>query len=1099
MKKMALLLWLCGGLGFFIHAQPLDMNYFKAIKPRSIGPASMSGRVTAIDVVRSNPDVIYIGTASGGVWRSTSGGITWEPLFDGQPVMAIGSIAINQSNPDDIWVGTGEGNPRNSLNTGEGIFRSLDGGKTWKYMGLKETKTIHRIIINRDNPNIVHVAALGSPFGPNPERGVFRTKDGGKTWEKVLFTNDQSGCAEMVVDPSNPNKLIAGMWEHSRKPWFFTSGGPGSGIYVTHDGGDTWQKRTEADGLPKGPLGRTGLAISRSKPNIVYALVEAEENGLYKSTDGGQKFSLVTKGESVSDRPFYYHELYVDPQNENRIFNLYSSLSKSEDGGKTFQTFRSRLHADHHAFYIHPDNPRFIVEGNDGGLNISRDGGDTWVFSANLPLGQFYHVNYDMSIPYRVGGGLQDNGSWVGPNTVWEGGFRAGGIRNHHWKSISGGDGFDVGFRPDNGRYAYAMSQGGALSYIDLEAGRSQTIRPTHPDKNVELRFNWNAAFAQDPFVPTGIYYGSQFLHYSKDNGQTWELLSPDLTTNDTSKQRKDTGGLTMDATNAENHTTILAIAPSTVDAKVIWVGTDDGNLQLTRDAGKTWTNLASRLPGVKPGSWIPYIELSQKNAGEAFVIVNDYRRNDYRPMAFHTTDFGATFKQIADEKKVQGHALSIVQDPEAPNLLWLGTDYGLYVTIDGGATWTKWMNGYPSVPTYDMKIHPRDQDLIIATFGRSLYILDDIRPFREIAKSGAKIMEQPFKVFSAGDAYLVQGRISSGENSTADAMYFGEAEQRGAVISVWSKPSAAPPMGRPGQPGGRPGMGPGQPGAPQPAAPGARPGAPGGMRQGGAMAGRAGGPNARVIVFDMQGDTVRSFETPVDSGLTRIVWPLNRNGVQLPRRETPGGAGGGGFAAFFAGGGIAPAVMPGTYKVVVINGRFRDSTMVTVKPDPMLDIPMAEYQAKEAAFKEMVKVIQAANEGWNRLQEVRNTVRRVDAAMGLAPDSTKQQLARLGKSLQDSVAAMENLYMMPTGLKGIQRSADNINGMLQGALSYLNASNGGPNQAAQRMMERARERVAGTLEKINAFMAKDFAAYQQKVQAAQAPMFKAMEPLKMN
>ena len=1090
MKKLLFSLWFCGALFILANGQPLDMNYFKGVKPRSIGPASMSGRVTAIDVVRNNPDVIYIGTASGGVWRSKSGGVTWEPIFDDQPVQAIGAIAINQSNPDDIWVGTGEGNPRNSLNTGEGIFRSLDGGKTWKHLGLKETKTIHRIIIHRDNPNVVYVAALGSPFGPNQERGVFRTKDGGKTWEKILYSNDQSGCAEMVVDPSNPNKLIAALWEYGRKPWFFNSGGPGSGIYVTYDGGDTWEKRTEADGLPKGNLGRTGLAIAPSKPDIVYALVEAEENGLYKSTDGGRKFALVSKGDAVSNRPFYYHEIYVDPRNENRIFNLFTNLAKSEDGGKTFQPFPSRLHADHHAFYIHPDNPRYLIEGNDGGLNISRDGGNTWIFAGNLPLGQFYHVNYDFSLPYRVGGGLQDNGSWIGPGNVWEGGFRSGGIRNHHWKSIYGGDGFDVSFRPDNSRFVYAMSQGGSLGYVDVESGRSQNIQPTHPDKNIELRFNWNAALAQDPFNACGVYYGSQFVHYSKDCGQSWEVISPDLTTNDPAKQVKETGGLTMDATNAENHTTILAIAPSPANAQVIWVGTDDGNLQLTRDGGKTWTNLANRLPSVKPGSWIPYIEVSLKNPAEALVIVNDYRRNDWRPMVFQTNDFGATFRQIADEKKVQGHALSIVQDPEVPNHLWLGTDYGLYVTIDGGNSWTKWMNGFPSVPTYDMKIHSRDQDLIIGTFGRSLYILDDIRPFREIARSGGKLMEQPFKVFPAPDAYLSQGRPSSGESSTADAEFFGQAKPRGAIISIWNRPSAAQVVSGQARPQGQA----------APVRPGNRPEVQAGSQmpaQAGMRAGGRGGNNARVVVFDAKGDTVRNFEAPLsDTGLTRIIWPLNRNGIQLPRRESAQ-EGGGGFAGFF-GGGIAPPVSPGIYKVVVSFGRFKDSTMLNVLPDPMVDIPLSDYEAKETAFKEIEKVVRAANAGWTRLQETKNTTRRVDAALGLAPDSTRQQMAKLGKAVQDSIAALEKCYMMPDGLKGIQRSSDNVNGLIQEALRYLNASNGTPNQAALRMMERAKERTAEILEKINAFIRTDFAAYRQKVEAVQLELFKSMQPLEM-
>jgi hypothetical protein len=453
--------------------------------------------------------------------------------------------------------------------------------------------------------------------------------------------------------------------------------------------------------------------------------------------------------------------------------------------------------------------------------------------------------------------------------------------------------------------------------------------------------------------------------------------------------------------------------------------------------------------------------------------------------MVFHTVDFGATFRQIADEKKVQGHALSLVQDPEVPGHLWLGTDYGLFVTIDGGNSWTKWMNGFPSVPTYDMKIHSRDEDLIIGTFGRSLYILDDIRPFREIARSGGKLMEQAFKVFPAPDAYLSQGRPSSGESSTADAEFFGQAKPRGAVISIWNRPSAAPARPQAQAQGGRPGMRPGQ-------APGAGAALPSGM---GGPGGR-GGNNVRVVVFDAQGDTVRSFETPLaDTGLTRIIWPLNRNGIQLPRRES---AQGGGFAAFF-GGGISAPVAPGPYKVIVINGPLKDSTMVNVLPDPMVDLPLSAYQAKASAYKEIEKIARAANEGWARIQEVKNTLRRVDAALGLAPDSTRQQVARMGRSMQDSIAALEKLYMMPDGLKGIQRSADNVNGMIQGALSYLGASDAAPNQAAQRTIARANDYTANALEKINAFIGGTFDDYRKKVQVVQLELFKAMEPLKMN
>ncbi|MEL6274743.1 MAG: hypothetical protein AAFU03_06565, partial [Bacteroidota bacterium] len=600
------------GMGLFIFSPILSaqetsyFEHFEDLKPRNIGPAGMSGRITAIDVNPYNKDIIFAGSASGGLWRSKNGGIDWQPVFDDQPTSSIGAVAIADANPSIVWAGTGEGNPRNSANYGAGIFRSLDGGNTWKFMGLKKTRAIHRILIHPTNPDIVYVGAFGSMWGPNQARGVYKTIDGGENWKKVLFVDDASGIAEIVMDPINPNKLIAATWTNDRDPWFFNSGGPGSGIWVTHDGGETWERRTSEDGLPKGDLGRIGLAIAASKPNVVYALVEAKENGLYKSIDGGKTFKLVSK-KDIGNRPFYYAEIYVDPQNENRIFNIYTYVARSEDGGKSFKViadYGNDVHPDHHAFWIDPDDPNFIIDGNDGGLNISRDGGDTWRFARNLPVGQFYHVNHDMDIPYNVGGGMQDNGSWVGPSYAW----KAGGITEADWQEVRFGDGFDIMFKPDNNRYVYAASQGGSIGYTDRETGASQFIKPVHPDGEF-LRYNWNAAMAQSPFDVCTIYYGSQYVHKSTDCGQNWEIISPDLTTNDTAKLKQHiSGGLTIDATQAENHCTILAIAPDPKDPMTIWASTDDGQLHLTRDGGKNWENQSLRLTGLAENSWLGYL-----------------------------------------------------------------------------------------------------------------------------------------------------------------------------------------------------------------------------------------------------------------------------------------------------------------------------------------------------------------------------------------------------------------------------------------------------------------------------------------------------------
>ncbi len=424
MKKIITSVVLLISTGLF--SQEFSMDMVKNMKPRNVGPGGMSGRVTAIDVVQSNTDIIYVGTASGGLWKSTSGGIKWTPIFEKEITASIGAVAIQQSNPSVIWVGTGEGNPRNSLNGGFGVYKSMDAGKTWKAMGLEKTRHIHRIIVDPTNPDIVYVGAIGSPWGAHKERGVYKTTDGGKTWKQILFNNTKTGAADLIMDPSNPNKLIAAMWEHKREPWFFTSGGKGSGLYMTHDGGDSWKKITYKEGLPKGGLGRIGIAISQSNPNIIYALVEAKKNALYKSEDGGFKWKKINDKKGIGNRPFYYSEIYVDPQNENRLYTIFTYVNVSQDGGKSFHQLMpaygvsNGVHPDHHAWWIHPADGSFIMDGNDGGLNITKDGGKTWRFVGNLPVAQFYHINVDNEFPYHIYGGMQDNGSWRGPAYVWK-------------------------------------------------------------------------------------------------------------------------------------------------------------------------------------------------------------------------------------------------------------------------------------------------------------------------------------------------------------------------------------------------------------------------------------------------------------------------------------------------------------------------------------------------------------------------------------------------------------------------------------------------------------------------------------------------------
>jgi len=789
MKKTVLLITLF--IAAIASAQKPELSLFKNMKPRSIGPAGMSGRVTSVEAVVANPDIIVIGTASGGVWKTENSGVTWAPLFDEQPIMNIGSIAIQQSNPSVIWAGTGEGNPRNSISLGGGIYKTIDGGKTWKMLGLEKTRNIHRIIIDPTNPNTVYVGAIGNPYAEHPERGVYKTTDGGETWNKILFTNDTSGVADMAMDPSNPNKLFVAMWQHRRTPYSFKSGGKGSGFYMTLDGGKNWKKLGKDDGLPAGDLGRIGIAISRSDPSVVYAIVEATKNGLYRSNDGGFKWELVNSDPAfVTTRSFYFQDIAVDTKNENRLFSLFQQIAVSDDGGKSFRFAANdnRIHADHHAIWIHPDNPSFIIEGGDGGFSMSRDRGKTWKFDESLPIGQFYHINVDNQIPYNVMGGLQDNGSWRGPAYSWI----QGGIRNSYWDDLSGGDGFDVVADLEDDNWVYSMSQEGGVQRGNVVTGERYGVRPVSPDLNTELRFNWNAAIAVDPLDPKAVYFGSQFLHHSENKGLTWETISPDLTTNNKEQQNQENnGGLSIDITGAENYNTIIAIAPSYKQKGVIWVTTDDGNVQLTKDGGKSWTNFRGKIPGMPVGAWVPVVRASQYNAAEAFVVANDYRRGDFKPYIFRTKDFGATWVRMLDENDVKGYALCVLQDPVEPNLIFAGTEQGLWVSFDNGESWQQWKNGYPSVSTYDLAIQEREADLAIATFGRSIYILDDIRPLRKLAANKGVLFTKPLTAFESPIGYQSRFRQAPGYNSNSWGYYEGENRQgRGGSFSFYVKPA---------------------------------------------------------------------------------------------------------------------------------------------------------------------------------------------------------------------------------------------------------------------------------------------------------------------
>ncbi|ARA94725.1 hypothetical protein AWN76_017230 [Rhodothermaceae bacterium RA] len=1055
-------------------AQPFPIDRLAGMSARSIGPAGMSGRVTSIDVVRSNPDVIYVGTASGGLWMSENGGIDWTPLFDEQPVASIGAVAIAPSNPDVIYVGTGEGNPRNSQSSGNGVYKSLDGGRTWQHLGLEESRNIHRVLIHPTDPNVVYVGAQGPAWGETPERGVFKTTDGGKTWRKVLYVNERTGIADLVMDPQNPDKLIAAMWEFRRWPWFFESGGEGSGLYVTHDGGETWTQRTHEDGLPRGELGRIGLAIAPSNPDVVYAVVEAAKNGFYRSTDGGATWTR-TRGEgNFGNRPFYYFDIYVDPQNEHRIYSLHSIVTVSIDGGDTWETLipYADIHPDHHAWYIHPDDPSFIIDGNDGGLAISRDRGATWRFVENLPLAQFYHINVDMAVPYHVYGGMQDNGSWKGPAYVW----RSGGIRNAYWEEVAFGDGFDVVVDPTDPRYVYAMSQGGYLYRSDTETGERKLIRPIHPDGE-PLRFNWNAGIALDPFDPQTVYYGSQYVHKSTDRGDSWTIISPDLTTNDTTKQRQlESGGLTYDVTQAENFTTILTIAPSPLERGVLWVGTDDGQVQLTRDGGQTWTNVVGRIPGVPEGTWVPQIRASKHRPGEAFVVFDDHRRNNWTPYVYRTRDYGRTWTRIvAPDKGVWGYALAIEQDPVAENLLFLGTEFGLYVSIDGGAHWTKWTHGVPTVSVMDLVIHPREHDLVIGTFGRSAYVLDDIRPLRALALDGVEVLDRPLHVFEAPDAYLAEYAQATGTRFAGDALFAGENRDAGARITYVLNPPAEEAENEAEHPAGA---------APMEMDGEAIGGSPAPARD------DKDRPTVRVEVLDAAGTVIRTLEREAKPGLQRFTWNLDARGERFPSQPKPR------RGTFDEPGGMP--ILPGTYTVRLTYGEHVAETQVTVHPDPRTDVAEADLQAQLALLNRLNLSIRAATAAMDRLREAKQTIASINEWIEDRDDEAADSLRALGRTTDEAIEALMERFRGQE-VQGIRRDPETVNALLSNARSYLTSFRGRPGETHRLTVGRAETAVREAIEAVNTFFGEKWPRYQHVVEIANVSFFESYEPLRIH
>jgi photosystem II stability/assembly factor-like uncharacterized protein len=866
---------------------------------RHIGPVNMGGRVSAIVGIPGDPKTFWVGGADGGVWKTTNGGTTFEGQWQDEESYSVGALAVAPSDHNVIWLGSGEGDPRNSVSYGLGVWRSTDGGGTWTNLGLRDTERIKRIVVDPRNPDVALVCAMGHEWGANRERGVFKTTDGGASWDHVLYIDDDTGCSDIDIDLSNPRNVYAGMWTFRRRPWRFDDGGKETALYVSRDGGDRWKKITTT---PREPMARIGLSVAQSRPNIVYLITEYPTAGtLFRSEDHGETWEMINDNKNqLNFRPFYYSDVFADPSDHNTLYTLSGGLSKSTDGGRTFERIARDVHGDHQSFWIDPADGEHVLSGSDGGMQVSFDGGANFHIFRNFSLAQYYHIFVDDRDPYYVCGGLQDNGNWCGPSRMNE----PDGILAGEFYTVSGGDGFYTVPVPGQPNLVYSNAQGGYFRITDTNSGQTRSIEPFpwmvgsqgQGMYQARYRFNWDAPIVISPHDPGTVYWGGNVVFRSRDYGHSWDIISPDLTTDDPEKQLDSGGEIYNDNTAAEFHTTILTIAESEVEAGVIWVGTDDGNVQITRDDGATWTNVRDRVPGLPAETWIGNIEASPTERGAAFMAVDNHRLDDFTPHLYETRDYGRTWRDISAGLPQDDYVKVVRQHPANPNLLFVGMERGIFASWDRGATWVDVRGNLPRVSVRGIKIQRQYNDLVIGTHGRGAWILDDIQPMVELTDALGREAHL-FDVRTATE-WEMWGRGSN----LGQSVFAGTNPEPGAWIQFYLSEAAAESVGREG---------------------------------------------VAIRITDASGATVRELShRNARPGINRAIWDLQWPGAEPIPGQPQGG--GGGFFGFGGGGG--PAAVPGTYTATLAVGGQELSESFRLRGDPNVAASQAVYNERFAA-----------------------------------------------------------------------------------------------------------------------------------------------------
>ena len=1047
---------------------------WKGLQYRLVGPFR-GGRVVAVAGVVGQNDLYYFGAVAGGVWKTTDGGLNWKPVFDKMKDASpsIGAIAVSESDPNVIYVGTGEACIRGNIVGGNGVYKSIDAGATWKFVGLPDTRAIGSVIVNPRNPDIVFVAALGHPFADNEERGIFRTRDGGKTWEKVLYKDAKTGGIDIVFDPGNANILYASLWQARRTPWGMDSGGPGSGLYKSIDGGSTW-KELKAHGLPEGILGRIGVTVSGANPNRVWAVVEAEKGGIYRSDDGGDSWHLMTDDHRFRQRAWYYSHIFADPQSADTVYILNTAVYRSNDGGKTFTRLRVP-HGDNHALWIDPTNPKRLMNGNDGGATISTDRGETWSSIYNQPTAQFYHVVSDNRFPYYMYGAQQDNSTVAIASAGLD-----GSIDRPDWYEVGGGESGYIAPDPTDPQVVYAGSYGGEITRYNHQTHEEQAVNPWPVNPigwaaaDVKHRFQWTEPIVFSPHDPKTLYFAGEVLFKTTDNGMSWTIISPDLTRNDKSKQAASGGPITKDNTGVEVYDTIFSVVESPVQKDLIWAGTDDGLVHLTRDGGQHWENVT---PKAMP-EWgtVSMIEASPREAGTAYMAVERHKMDDFTPYIFKTTDFGKSWTKLVGGIPASDYVHAVRVDPAHPGLLFAGTERGVYISFDDGNKWQPLQLNLPMSPVNDLIV--KNNDLVVATHGRAFWILDDITPLRQYNES---IPQQEAHLFtpSAANHTVFRGSpFAAGGN-------VGKNPPGGAVIDYWLKTSLKPADKN------------------KTAAPGGDDAKP---EAGKSDAEKNEPPKITLEILDSSGKTIRKFPKkeeaagndeedffnrggssntlPADTGLNRFVWDLRYEGAtKVPKAPLWGGDTNG------------PVALPGAYQVrLTVLGKSYTAPL-EITPDPRLTVTQADLTKQ---FDLLLKIGDAVSQTDDTIIEIRSLRDQIDAVnKRVGNDAQSKAIVDAGKSLNKKMTEVEEVLIQTKAKSGqdVLNFPVRLNNDLVALSGVVASADSAPTQQSYEVFDMLSQKLNGQLAKWKEIVSTDVPAYNDLVKQHDVPALKVTPP----